>query len=212
VRGRAPFALVVSLLVGTALVAVVVDIPVLARLTLTNSEVTAAFVLVRFLLAVPVGALVGGWALRRLGDGLVSGLGLALATAGLAVMSGWDVGSLGRASATVVLVAVGLGVGLALAPVNNAALAEAPASAHAVASALVVVARMVGMVVGLALLTAIGLRRYYETVAALPDQTDTKALVAAGVVQVQSVFAGAAVAAGLGALASVGLGLRRRQS
>jgi MFS family permease len=209
VRGRARAALVVSVLVGTALVAVVVDIPVLARLTLTQSQTTAALVLVRFLVAVPVGAYVGGWALRRLGDGVVSGVGLAVAALGLSVMSRWGDGALDHWSATLVLVAVGLGVGLAIAPVNNAALAEAPATAHGVASALVVVARMVGMVVGLALLTAIGLRRYYEAVAALPDPTDTDALVAAGVVQVQSVFAGAAVAAALGALASVGLGLRR---
>jgi MFS family permease len=211
VRGRARAALVVSLFVGTALVAVVVDIPVLARLTVTDSQTTAALVLVRFLVAVPVGAFAGGWALRRLGDGLVSGAGLALAAVGLALMSRWGDGALEHWSTTVVLVAVGLGVGLAIAPVNNAALAEAPTSAHGVASALVVVARMVGMVVGLALLTAIGLRRYYETVAALPDQTDTKALVAAGLVQVQSVFAGAAVAAALGALVSGALGLRRVQ-
>jgi hypothetical protein len=209
VRGRARVALVVSLLVGTALVAVVVDIPVLARLTLTDSQTTAALVLVRFLVMVPVGAFLGGWALRRLGDGLVSALGLALATVGLAMMSGWGKGSLEHGSTTPVLVAVGLGVGLAIAPVNNAALAEAPPSAHGVASALVVVARMVGMVVGLGLLTAIGLRRYYDAVAALPDQTNTAALVSAGVVQVQSVFAGAAVAAGLGAVASTALGLRR---
>jgi hypothetical protein len=210
VRGPARFALVVSLLAGTALVAVVVDIPVLARLTLTSSQTTAALVLVRFLVAVPAGALVGGWALRRLGDGVVSAVGLATAAAGLVAMSTWGAGSLAHRSTTVVLVAVGLGVGLAIAPVNNAALAEAPATAHGVVSALVVVARMVGMVVGLALLTAVGLRRYYEAVAALPDQTDTRALVAAGVVQVQSVFAGAAVAAGLGALASLGLGVSPR--
>ena len=208
VRGRARTSLVVSLMVGAALVAVIVDVPVLARLTLTDSQTVAAFVLVRFLLAVPVGALLGGWSLRRFGDGLVSGVGLLLATVGLFVMSGWGDGSLDGPMATVVLVVVGLGIGLALAPVNNAALADAPADAHGVASALVVVARMVGMVVGLALLTAIGLHRYYDTVAGLPDQTDTKALLAAGLVQVQTVFLGAAIAALLGALASIGLGLR----
>jgi MFS family permease len=209
VRGRARAALVVSLLAGAALVAVVVDVPVLARLTLTSSETVAAFVLVRFLVAVPIGALLGGWSLRRLGDGLVSGVGLALACVGLLVMSGWGDGSLDRPSATVVLVLVGLGLGLAIAPVNNAAIADSPPEAHGTASSLVVVSRMVGMVVGLALLTAIGLHRYYETVAALPDPTDTRALVDAGLVQVQTVFAGAAVAALLGAVASVGLGLRR---
>lgn len=50
------------------------------------------------------------------------------------------------------------------------------------------------MVVGLALLTAVGLRRYYAAVAALPDQSNTSALAAAGVVQVQTVFLGGAIA------------------
>ena len=209
VRGRARPALVVSLLAGVALVAVVVDVPVLARLTLTDSQTTAALVLVRFLVAVPVGALLGGWLLRRLGDGAVAGAGLLLAAGGLWRMSLWGDGSLETVGATVVLALVGVGIGLALAPVNNAALASAPHDAHGVASALVVVARMVGMVVGLALLTAVGLHRYYEAVAALPDQTDTAALVGAGLVQVQTVFAGAALAALLGALVSAGLGLRR---
>ena len=209
VRGRARVALLVSACAGAALVAVVVDVPVLARLTVTDSQTEAALVLVRFLVAVPAGALVGGWSLRRLGDGVVSGAGLVLAAAGLAVMSRWGDGDLERVGATAVLVLVGLGIGLALAPVNNAALADSPEGAHGVASALVVVARMVGMVVGLALLTAVGLRRYYDTVAALPDPSDTEALLAAGVVQVQTVFVGAAVAALAGAAASLRLGLRR---
>ncbi len=69
VRGRLLWALLVSLLVGVALVAVIVDVPLLARLVHTSSQTEAALVLVRFLVAVPVGALAGGWALRRLGDG-----------------------------------------------------------------------------------------------------------------------------------------------
>ena len=109
-----------SLLVGVALVAVVVDVPVLARLTYTDSQVSAALVLVRFLLAVPVGALLGGIALRRFGDGPTTAVGLALAAVGLGVMSTWGKGALGGGWSYAVLIAVGLGVGLALAPVNAA--------------------------------------------------------------------------------------------
>ena len=210
VRGRLGWSLVVSLLVGVALVAVVVDVPLLARLVHTTDQTQAALVLVRFLVAVPVGALLGGWALRHLGNGVVAAAGLALAATGLAVMTTWGRGSLGEASATLTLAATGLGIGLALAPVNDAALAEAPSDTHGTASALVVVARMVGMVVGLALLTAVGLHQYYGAVAALPDVTDTDALKDAAVLQVAWVFRGAAVAAAAGSVAALALGLRRR--
>lgn len=69
---------------------------------------------------------------------------------------------------------------------------------------------MVGMVVGLAVLTAVGLNRYYATVAALPDPTDVAALVDAAVTQVQTMLLGASIAAALAALACIALDLRRR--
>jgi len=196
-RGGFAFAaaLLVSVLVGVALVAIVVDIPFLARLTVTGSQTTAALLLVRFLVALPLGAFTGGWLLNRLPPAVVASAGLVLAGTGLALMSGWGHGSLQSWSTTPVLALAGLGLGLALAPVNAAALADAPADAHGVVSSLVVLARMIGMVAGLALLTAVGLHRYYAAVAALPDQGNTAALAAAGVVQVQTVFLGGAVAA-----------------
>jgi MFS family permease len=206
-------ALLVSTLVGVALVAIVVDIPVLARLTVTASQSVAALVLVRFLVAVPVGAFLGGWLLHRFGPAALATTGLILAGGGLAVMSGWGHGSLRQWSATGVLVLVGLGLGLAIAPVNSAALASAPQDAHGVVSSLVVLACMVGMVVGLGLLTALGLHRYYQTVAALPDQSNTAALAAAGVVQVQTVFLGGAMAAFSAAVVALALsGPRSRGS
>ena len=64
--------------VGVALVAVVVDVPLFSRLTTDGSQTDAAMELVKFLVAVPVGALVGGWVLRWVGDGLSAGVGLAL--------------------------------------------------------------------------------------------------------------------------------------
>lgn len=214
VRGRTGWALAVSLLVGVALVAVVVDVPLFSRLTTSGSQTDAAMELVKFLVAVPVGALVGGWILRWVGDGLSAGTGLVLATIGLFIMSGWDRGSLAQVSSTVVLALVGFGLGMALAPVNDAALADAPQNAHGTASSLVVVARMIGMVVGLALLTGVGLHRYYQAVEALPraQQTNSQALLDAALLQVHTVFLGAAGAAAVGAvLAFALLGLRRSE-
>lgn len=198
--------LLVSVLAGVALVAIVVDLPLFARLTVTDSQTAAALLLVRFLVVLPIGAFAGGWLLNRRGPAVVASAGLLLAGIGLGLMSGWGPGSLQSWSATPVLALVGLGLGLALAPVNAAALADAPSDAHGVVSSLVVLARMVGMIVGLALLTAVGLRRYYATVAALPDQANTAALAAAGVVQVQTVFLGGAVAAFIAAAVAMALG------
>ena len=103
-------------------------------------------------------------------------------------------------------VAAGLGFGLALAPVNAALLATTADAVHGVASALLVVARMVGMLVGISVLTAVGLRRYYAVTTDLPAPGDvcetgtqcaayTLLLKEAGLAQLQTVFAGAAVCA-----------------
>lgn len=210
VHGRVLPALVVSLLVGTAIVAIVVDVPLLARLTAGTTETEAAFVLVQFLVAVPVGAVTGGMLLRKLGPGLVAAPGLAVTAAALWGMSGWERGALDEpGTSTLLLVLGGFGIGLAIAPVNDAALADSTHRTHGTVSSMVVVARMVGMVVGLALLTAVGLRRFQEAVNALPDPTDSDALLDAAVVQVQTVFGGAALASLAAALIAVLLGWHR---
>lgn len=210
--------LVVSLLVGAALIAALVDVPLFARVTVhPDSQLDAALVLVRLLVALPVGALLGGALVRRVPSGLVTAVGMALATVGFAVMSGWGLTSVAEPSATVTLLVTGLGFGLALAPVNAALLATTEDAVHGVASALLVVARMVGMLVGISALTAIGLRRYYAETTDLPAPGDvcasgtqcaeyTLLLKEAGLAQLQTVFAGAAVCAALaGAVALVTL-------
>jgi hypothetical protein len=155
--------LVVNFLVGAALVAALVDVPVFARATTyRESQLGAAMVLVRLLVAMPVGALAGGWAIRRLAPRWVAAAGMALAGAGLLAMTRWDETTLTGAGGTVPLVVAGLGFGLAIAPVNAALLAATDAAVHGVASALVVVARMVGMLVGISALTAIGIRVFYD--------------------------------------------------
>ena len=129
---------------------------------------------------------------------------------------GWFVSELGVAEpglealdglvANVPLLLAGLGFGLALAPINAAVLATTDDDVHGLASALVVVARMVGMLVGISALTSLGLRAFYRERDGLPlvgevcgDKGTCKEynalLLDAALTQEQVVFAGAAVCA-----------------
>src|SRR5699024_25072 len=114
-RGRVGPALLGSLCVGTAIVAIGVDVPLLARLTEDTTETEAAFVLLQFLVAVPIGAILGGLLLKRIGPALVAAPGLALTAAALWGMSGWTRGALDEPGwSTVLLVVAGFGIGLAV--------------------------------------------------------------------------------------------------
>ncbi len=217
-------ALAVSFFVGAALIAALIDIPIFARTTVyADSQLLAALVLVRFLVALPVGAVLGGYLTRSLPAGVVTAGGMLLAALGFLMMSRWGLTSLDHATANVPLLLGGLGFGLALAPVNAAVLAATADRDHGLASALVVVARMVGMLVGISALTTIGLRRYYAEQADLPTVREvcgggsrcaafTRLLKVAGTAQEHTVFAGAAVCAlvagGLALLLFRGAGTR----
>jgi MFS transporter, DHA2 family, triacylglyceride efflux pump len=209
-------AVLVSALVGAALIAALVDIPLIARITVyPDSQLDAALVLVRFLAALPVGALIGGWLTHRIGAGQLTAGAMLLAAVGFGWMSTWGATSLDSPMATVPLVLTGLGFGAAIAPVNAALLASTKSSVHGLASALLVVARMVGMLVGISALTTIGLRRFYavsedipSTTVLCPDNpTDCQPykdrLLDAGLAQLEAVFLGAAVCAVLAAIAAL---------
>ncbi|HEX5090179.1 MAG TPA: MFS transporter [Nocardioides sp.] len=208
-------AVVVSFFVGAALIAALIDIPIYARTTVyRSSQLMAALVLVRFLVALPVGAVVGGYLIRTRSAGVVAAAGMAMSAVGFGLMSRWGVDTLHDPSSNVALVICGFGFGLALAPVNAAVLAATEAEVHGVATAMVVVARMVGMLVGISALTTIGLHRYYAKQDALQSVAEVcggpkmcgayrDLQKAAGVAQEQTVFLGAvfcAVAAGVLAL------------
>ena len=218
-RPRAAWgSMLVSLLIGAALVAALIDVPLFARTTVyADSQLDAALVLVRFLVALPVGAVVGGWLTRRLPAGVIACVGLLLAAAGLAWMARWDVDALRHVSATLPLLLAGLGFGLVLAPVNAAILASTDAAIHGLASSLVVVARMVGMLVGISILTTLGLRHYYAAQAGLPPMSSVcgaggglceayrELLQRAGIAQEHTVFALAAVLALAGGVLALAL-------
>lgn len=208
--------LAVSFFVGAALIAALVDIPVFARVTVyPNSQLGAALVLVRLLGALPVGAIVGGYLIRRYPASTLAALGMLMAAGGFVWMTTWGLTTLEHpVPTTAPLVLCGFGFGLAVAPVNAALLAATESSVHGVSSALLVVSRMVGMLVGISALTTIGLRRFYAVSADIapveqvcgPSSTGAgvcdeyiEALTEAGIAQIHAIFWGAAVAAALAA-------------
>jgi hypothetical protein len=86
---------------------------------------------------------------------------MGLAATGFTAMAQWNNQALDQPAGTIVLLATGLGFGLAIAPVNQALLAATRSDVHGVATALVVVARTIGMLIGLSALTAVGLHVFY---------------------------------------------------
>jgi hypothetical protein len=105
--------------------------------------------------ATALGALASGFAVRFLSLRTVTLAGLALSIAGFAAMASWTPDTTIGAVA-LALAAYGFGFGLTVTPRSTAAVEAAGRRAFGVASAVVTVARMIGMAVGLAILTAYG--------------------------------------------------------
>jgi len=227
-------ALGTSFLTGTALMVTLVDIPLVARTLLDRDSAGGALVLARFLVGLPVGAVVGGLLVSRLGERWTTLVGLALAGLAYRLVADWPadlptahyrLGPLSLPRLDTDLALAGLGLGLAIAPLAAAVLRAVPPAQPGVASALNVVARTMGMLLGVAALSARGLHRFQQLTADLPTPLPfgvnreeyarllaayTAAVRAALRTEYREIFLVTAVLCGLGALVALTLPGRRR--
>jgi len=156
-----------NLLVGAALMVALLDVPILGRLVFRLDQLASGLLLTQFLVGVPVGAALGGWAGARLGSRVTAVAGMCVSAAAFLAMSGWRADELSvhlgpLTQADVALAVCGLGFGVVIAPLTSAVLAITRDESHGLATSLVVLARTTGMLLGLAGLTAFGLYRFRQ--------------------------------------------------
>ncbi|MCY4616512.1 MAG: MFS transporter [Chloroflexi bacterium] len=189
---------ITQFLVGVALIISLVAVPLMAGTVMEKGAWESALRLIRLTAMIPVGAVIGGYILRRTGVRTVTVSGLLLIGLGLLIMSTWET-EVAEPRLSVPLLAAGLGFGLVIPPIGVSALSAAPSNYWGAAASLVTASRMVGMALGLAALAAWGIERFYSltahvTVGTTYEETEAP-LIAAGVTVFQNIFTIAGVLA-----------------
>ncbi|MBN1484309.1 MAG: MFS transporter [Chloroflexia bacterium] len=157
-----------NLLIGAGLIIAMVDVPLFVVAVQGGSPVDTGLAIAPFTGAIVVAALAGGYLTERLGYRLPGLVGLLCSALGFAAMSGWT--PLVTASTMRLHLALcGCGFGLVFAPIGTAVVNAVPKLHTGIASALVVILRLVGMSLGLSALTTWGLHRLNVFMRSAPD-------------------------------------------
>jgi len=164
---RLSAAIVTSGLGGGTLIVAMVGVPLFTNAVLGGSAIEGGLTLMRLSVGLPAGALAGGYAAARFGAGPTAAAGMALAALGFAGMAAWS-DDPSPAAMTLPLLTAGLGFGLTIAPVNSAALGQGGEDRRATTASLLTIARLIGALVGVALLTTRGLGGFYAEAGLVP--------------------------------------------
>ncbi|HYI16511.1 MAG TPA: MFS transporter, partial [Thermomicrobiales bacterium] len=159
-----------NVLVGAALITAMVNAPLAVALLVDEDNVSrdTALLLGSLTIAMTIGALAGGRAVDRAGPRLTAMTGLMLGALGFVTMRSWpDEFVLSQMSITIAL--AGLGLGVVIAPIGEVAIRAARTEDYGAASGLVLLARLLGMTIGLSVITAYGLERLNQKVDQLPE-------------------------------------------
>ena len=157
-------------LTGGALIVAMINVPLFTNAVQDGTAFEGGLNLMRLTVALAIGAVSGGLLTSRIGATKAAALGLVCAGVGFLGMSQWDADP-GFLLMTGPLLLAGLGFGLVIAPVNTVVLDASEDDDRATMAALLTVIRLVGALVGVALLTTRGLSGFYAS-AGQVDITD----------------------------------------
>lgn len=150
---------------GVAMITALVQVPFFAYATRAATPIEGGLLLIRMTVMIPVGALIGGLLINRLGHRVVAAAGFAFAATGLFLVSRWPLDVAGSVQTRDLLIA-GFGFGLNSPALAAAVVATATKARLAASSAIHIVSKMTGMMVGLAFLGGWGIYEF-ETLLSL---------------------------------------------
>jgi MFS family permease len=160
----------VSLLVGAALIIAMTNIPIYVDTVLQGSVLDSGLALLRLTVMIPIGAILGGWLSSRISSRLTAIIGLLFTAAGFYLMSRWPA-QVDWSQMTVATLTAGFGFGLVIAPIGTSAINAVRATQIGMSTAIITALRMIGMILGLAALTAWALAYFQELLLAYPTSS-----------------------------------------
>ena len=146
-------------LVGVSLILAMVTVPLTADTVMQKDPFTGAMWLLRMTGVIPLASVLGGWLLPWVGGRPLTVVGLLMVAAGLFLCSRWEIG-VDDPELTLQLLLAGVGFGLVIAPILHRGLQAVGEDYRATAASLVTVARMMGMTLGLAAMSAWGVEHF----------------------------------------------------
>jgi EmrB/QacA subfamily drug resistance transporter len=151
---------VTNLFIGAALIIAMVNIPLMTNTIMGGSPLEGGLRLLRLTIMLSAGAIIGGFLCKRFGYRLPTILGLILSSIGFLFMSRWTL-VIADPQMTFHLAISGFGFGLVIAPLATAVMDSVGEEQRGIASSLVVMMRMIGMIIGLSAITSWGMGRFH---------------------------------------------------
>jgi MFS family permease len=147
-----------SFVIGVVLIIAMVGIPLYFITVFNQSSIDSGLALLRLTVMIPIGAVIGGWLCGRITCRWTAVPGLLVTALGFWLMHLWSF-STDWSLITVSTLIAGFGLGLVIAPISTTAINAARPQQLGMASSIITVLRMIGMILGLAFLTSWALAR-----------------------------------------------------
>ncbi|MHB1325236.1 MAG: MFS transporter [Thermoleophilia bacterium] len=148
-----------NLFEGVAMITALVQVPMFAYTTVSATPIEGGLLVIRMTVMIPIGAVIGGLLVNRISHRWTAAAGFAMAAVGMFLISRWPE-NVSSSVQTRDLMIAGFGFGLNSPALAAAVVGSVSRTRLALGSAIHIVAKTTGMMVGLAALSGWGIHTF----------------------------------------------------